>query len=71
MVIQKTQQQLIAELVENMINANKELLNCRSDTDKNIIERQIKYLDKKIDELVYSIYELTDDEIKIIEESLG
>ena len=36
-------------------------------TTKTAIERRIKATDRQIDELVYALYELGDDEIRIIE----
>ena len=38
------------------------------DHNKNLIQRQIDYTDKEIDKLVYDLYGLTNDEIKIVEE---
>ena len=34
---------------------------------KTILERQIESTDKQIDELVYELYSLTEEEIKIVE----
>jgi hypothetical protein len=38
--------------------------------EKEHLEQQIKNIDYEIDELVYKIYDITDDERRIIEESL-
>lgn len=38
-------------------------------TEKNQIQRQIASTDKQIDDLVYKLYSLTEEEIRIIEES--
>jgi len=35
--------------------------------DKELYERQIWVVDKQIDKLVYDLYRLTEEEIKIIE----
>lgn len=37
--------------------------------DKTQIQRQIDVTDKQIDKLVYQLYDLTEEEIKIIEEA--
>ena len=37
--------------------------------DKRVIERQIKATDDEIDRLVYDLYGLTDEEIKIVEKA--
>ncbi len=36
-------------------------------TRKEQLKARIDYTDKKIDKLVYELYNLTDDEIKIVE----
>lgn len=35
--------------------------------DYNYLERKCEQLDKEIDQLVYQLYELTEEEIKIVE----
>jgi len=35
---------------------------------KSLIQRQIGAIDKQIDQLVYELYDLTDEEIRIVEE---
>jgi predicted nucleic acid-binding Zn-ribbon protein len=37
--------------------------------ERNAIQRQIDVTDKEIDRLVYELYDLTDDEINIVEEA--
>ena len=39
----------------------------KTDHEKNLIQRQIDYTDKEIDKLVYDLYGLTEEEIKIVE----
>ena len=38
--------------------------------DKELYERQIKFVDKQIDRLVYELYGLTEEEIERIEKSI-
>ncbi len=38
-----------------------------TDHEKNLIERQIEATDRQIDALVYELYGLTEDEIRIVE----
>jgi len=38
--------------------------------NKSPIQRQIKETDKQIDQLVYDLYGLTDEEIRIVEEAM-
>ena len=39
--------------------------------DKTALQRQIDATDKQIDRLVYELYDLTDDEIKIVEQGMS
>ena len=36
--------------------------------EKIVLQRQIAATDRQIDQLVYDLYELTDEEIRIVEE---
>ncbi len=44
-----------------------DLQTARSDRDRDHYESKCAALDRQIDELVYELYELTDDEIAIVE----
>lgn len=52
-----------------MMDLNIKLHNAKSDLAKASLERQITATDRQIDELVYELYELTPEEIKIVEEA--
>jgi hypothetical protein len=39
--------------------------------DKKLYQRQIEATDRQIDALVYELYDLTEEEIRIIEEAVG
>ena len=39
----------------------------RMDRDKELYERQIKLVDAQIDRLVYDLYGLTEEEVKVVE----
>jgi Eco57I restriction-modification methylase/TaqI-like C-terminal specificity domain len=58
----------MVELVERMLFLHKNLAAAKTAHDKTAIQRQIDATDKQIDQLVYELYGLTEDEIKIIEE---
>jgi adenine-specific DNA-methyltransferase len=53
--------------VEKMLELNKQLQKAHFDSEKEPIERQIAATDKKIDSIVYELYGLTEEEIKIVE----
>jgi len=38
--------------------------------DKELYERQIRIVDAQIDRLIYELYELTEDEVKVVEKDL-
>ncbi len=59
----------MVNLVERMLDLNKRLSETKTSHEKNLLQRQIETTDKQIDRLVYEIYELTEEEIKIVEES--
>ena len=50
-----------------MLALNKEIQTTATPTEKQQIENRLAYTDKKIDELVYELYELTEEEVKIVE----
>jgi hypothetical protein len=54
-------------LVEQMLALHKKLAAATIPSDKTLYQRQIDATDRQIDALVYELYELTDEEIRIIE----
>lgn len=59
----------IIELVESTLDVHKRLSDAKTPADKNRLQRQIDATDQEIDRLVYDLYGLTEDEIKIVEEA--
>jgi len=59
----------LVELVERMLSLHKQLAAAKTAHDKTVLQRQIDATDRQIDQLVYELYGLTDDEIKIVEEA--
>jgi type I restriction-modification system DNA methylase subunit len=59
----------MVKLVDQMLDLHKRLASSKVPDEKKRIQRQIDLTDRKIDQLVYELYGLTDDEIKIVEES--
>ncbi len=51
-----------------MLELHKQLMGAKTGHDKTVLERQIDATDRQIDRLVYELYELTEEEIKIVEE---
>ena len=57
----------IVTLVDNIIALNKKLSVEKNPNSITIINRQINAVDKQIDSLVYKLYNLSDEEVKIVE----
>ena len=57
----------LVKLVDNIIAINKKLVGENNPNTKEILERQVRALDGEIDRLVYGLYGLSDNEIRIIE----
>jgi len=57
----------IVSSVEKIIELNKQLPEAKTDHEKTLIQRQIDATDKQIDKLVYELYDLTPEEIAIVE----
>ena len=50
-----------------MLSLHKQLAKTRTDHEQTLLQRQIEATDGQIDKLVYELYGLTEDEIKIVE----
>ena len=59
----------IVQLVDQMLEARKQLAAARSEGDQNFYESKCATLDRQIDSLVYELYDLTPEEIAIVEEA--
>jgi hypothetical protein len=57
----------MVSLVEQMLKLNQQLARAATPQDKTMLKRQVETTDKQIDKLVYELYNLTAEEIKIIE----
>ena len=60
----------MVSLVESMLTLHKQLQGATTQDGKELIQRQIEETDRLIDKLVYELYDLTEEEIKIVEESV-
>ena len=59
----------IVQLVDQMLEAKKQLASARTERDKTFYENKCATLDRQIDQLVYELYDLTPEEIAIVETS--
>ncbi len=63
----KSDHDRVAELVERMLDLHKQLAAAKIPAEKTRIQRQIDATDHQIDKLVYELYGLTEEEIRIVE----
>ena len=59
----------MVELVQKMITLHTQLSAVKIAHDRNLVQRQIDMTDRQIDLLVYELYGLTEEEVKIVEEA--
>lgn len=65
--ISKEEQKPFVDLVDQILEITKN----EDYLEREDLQNQVKVLEKKIDDLVYDLYGLTKEEIKLVEESLG
>jgi len=70
--ITSLEQDKFVNLVDRMLSLNKKLqdIGDKKTAQTAKLETEIKETDQEIDELVYKLYDITEEEKKIIEESL-
>ena len=66
----ETQNKLI-KFTDDLMELNKELAACKIPNKEKLLKLQINKIEEKVDRLVYELYDLTDDEIEIVESSLN
>ena len=69
-LISKDTQATIIKLVNNLLKLNEQLKTTKLETQRQQIQRTIDHTEKKIDQLVYKLYGLSEEEITIIEQSV-
>jgi hypothetical protein len=57
----------LSQLVERMLGLQAKLWKAKGDHEVGLLERAIASTDYRIDQLVYTLYELTESEIRIVE----
>lgn len=58
----------MVELVERMLTLHKQLSAAQTPHERTLLQRQIEATDGQIDRLVYELYGLTEEEIRVVEE---
>ena len=67
--IDKFRHDKLVQFVDKMLDLTPKMQAAKSETDKATLQNAITATDNKIDRLVYDLYGLTEDEIKLVEES--
>jgi len=67
--IDQARHEKMVNLVQATLDLHRQLAAAKTDHEKSLIQRQIDTTDKQIDQLVYELYELTDEGIRIVEEA--
>ena len=67
--VDKGRQDKIVSLVERMLDLHKKSAAAKNPNDKTNLQREIEATDRQIDQLVYELYGLTAEEIRIVEEA--
>ena len=57
----------MVELVERMLDLHKRLAAAQTPHEKDLLQRQIAATDAQIDRLVYELYGLTEEEVRLVE----
>ena len=60
----------MVSLVEEMLALHRMLAVARTEHEQENLKRQIDATDRRIDRLVYDLYNLTEDEIRIVEKDV-
>jgi hypothetical protein len=61
----------LKHLAKLMLVLHRQAASAKTDYDRNVIQHQINATDRRIDQLVYEMYGLTDEEIAVVEESVS
>ncbi len=64
---QKNKHDQMGSLVECMLDLRKQITEAKIPQVKTMLQRQIEATDRQIDNLVYELYGLSEDEIRIVE----
>jgi hypothetical protein len=59
----------MVHLVEQMLSLQKQLTAAKTPQDQTVLQRQIDATDRQIDRLVYELYGLSEEEIRVVEAS--
>ena len=65
------EQAALVQLVESMVSLHRKLDTLKTNYEKTFLQRQIEVIDRQIDLMIYKLYGLNSDEIKILENGVS
>ena len=65
----KARHDKMVKLVERMLGLHNDLAKAKGEQDRTFLQRHITSTDRQINHLVYDLYSLTKEEIKLVEAS--
>ena len=71
LILNETKINEIKDSVEKILILNKEFADCKTPKEEKILKLQIDKTEDKINQLVYELYDLTDEEIVVVENEVG
>jgi len=67
----KARHDRMVDLIERMLALHKQFAAAKTGHGKTLLQRQIDATDRQIDRLVYALYELTNEELKMVDEEIA
>ena len=64
---EKATREKMTALIDQRLTFSKKMADIKTDHEKNSLKRQIDAVDQQIDQIVYALYGLTQDEIRVVE----
>jgi hypothetical protein len=65
----KARHDKVVEMVKKMLEMHGQLTGARTEQERTMLQRRIEATDAQIDRLVYELYGLTEEEIRVVEEA--
>ncbi len=61
----------LGDLAQTMVSLHERHAQVRTEHEKEVLRRQIEATDRQIDQLVYELYGLTDEEVRLVEQTVA
>lgn len=71
LIADNTTKKMLINYCDKLLDLTESLVSCKTPNQKNIFELQIKKINEDINQLIYELYDLKDEEIEIVENEVG